>query len=153
MPVPFPQTVGNDRTDIQNFLDYVQKLLDELTRDAEPADGGPTFVRARLIAQLANSAREAWQEARPVYETLYGRIPDLTNAALDAHGLLGAQLRFKLATIRFFNEQYTAVGRRVLKKLFDVIDILLKSILAVVGAGEGAAEIKDYIKEALDLDG
>ncbi len=109
-------------------------------------------MRARLIDPLAVFARSAWQEARSIFDELAKRVQSCSDADLDNHGLRGAQLAFKLQSVKFFNAQYTAVGRNALKKLIDVIDILLKSLLAALG-GEAAAEIKDYIKEALDLGG
>jgi hypothetical protein len=156
VPVNFPDITGDYRTDISHFLRYVREFLDDLTGYEEHEAGGPIFVSARLIAPLEDFALAAWDEARPRFAILQDRVfseEAVTNAALDAHGLTGAQLKFKLETVKFFNAQYTSVGRRILKKLIDVIDILLKSILAAIGAGEGLAEIKDYIKESLDLDG
>lgn len=156
MPVDFPQITRIPRQDISNFLHYVEQMLNELIRGEEREDDGPVFVRARLIAPLKDFALAAWEEARPRFAVLRDLIFNeeaVPDAALDAHGLRGEQLNFKLETIKFFNTQYKFIGRRILKKLIDVIDILLKSILAAIGAGEGLAEIKDYIKESLDLDG
>ncbi len=92
MPITYPPLEGTPRADLANFLRYVQRLLDELTAETDPTGGGPTFVRARLIAPLADYARDAWQDARPVFAMLADRImrPDeVFDSTLDDHGLRG----------------------------------------------------------------
>jgi hypothetical protein len=74
----------------------------------------------------------------------------LTKSEIDDHGLDGAQLRFKLAVVRFLHTRYRAVpGIGRLRRLIESIDTLLKSILGALGAGEGIKEIKEYIEHSL----
>src|SRR5262245_29072058 len=136
MPVTFPEFSGqgDPRNTLVNFVKEVQKFLDELVQQ-------DSLFRQSLRGDM----RAAWQEVQPLFSEVTTRIRNISDADIDDHGLGGAQLRFKLAVIRFFYDQYQRVGTTFLKKLIGIIDTLLKSILEAIGGGGAIAEIKDFI--------
>jgi hypothetical protein len=103
--------------------------------------------------ELLSDMRAAWAEVENAdhFANIQRRIRDVTDQTTwTDHGLNGQQLRFKLAVIRFFHQRYIAIGgRRLLKKLLDIIDDLLDSILEAIGAGGAISEIKDFIKDSV----
>jgi hypothetical protein len=76
-------------------------------------------------------------------------VHQLSEQAIEDHGLYGAQLGFKLRVIRFFHDGYLSAGKSALRGLLGAIDTLLGSILSALHAGEGIKEIKEYIEHSL----
>jgi hypothetical protein len=99
---------------------------------------------------LRSNLQAAWEEVQPLFSEVTTKITNISDANIYDHGLGGAQLRFKLAVVRFFYERYRRVGTGVVKKLIDIIDTLLKSILEAIGGGGAIAEIKEFIKNSLE---
>lgn len=142
MPVVFPQFRGGEegpRSALVSFVRAVHDFLDELVHD-------PRNERL-FLEQLLGPMRQAWRE---VEEQRYFADVESGIERLSDHGLFGWQVAFKLAVIRFFYQRYLEVGKSVLKKLLDIIDDLLKSILDAIGGGGAIAEIKDFIKDSID---
>lgn len=149
MPVDFP-SYRRDLGPRQLLSDFVLQLrdfLEEIVHSNQDPIGRPLFLEA-----LLGPMREAWIEARdgPLFSDILAGIERIPDSVLNTHGLSGRQLAFKLTVIRFFHARYLSLGKGILRKLIDIIDTLLKSILAAIGAGEGLAEIKDFIKDSLD---
>jgi len=136
---------GDPRAILIAFVRQVQKFLHELVQSNRGPRGESLFHE-----QLLGPMRAAWAEVQPHFPEVAGGIRDLTDEQIRNHGLGGQQLRFKLAVIRFFYGQYLSVGKGVLKKLIDIIDDLLKSILEAIGGGGAIAEIKDFIKDSVE---
>jgi|GEM_PF-2620916 hypothetical protein len=152
MPVEFPTFDGDDDPPLvlANFLKAVRKFLAELVETDRDSLGDRLFVRA-----LRNEMLAAWEEAQVHFDLAIERAENSylrlqPGNALYEHGLYGRQLRFKLAVIRYFYGQYLSVGKGILKKLIEMIDDLLKSILDAIGAGGAISEIKDFIKDSID---
>jgi hypothetical protein len=141
MPVTFSEFSGqgDPRNTLINFVEEVRKFLDDLVQQ-----------QSLFRQSLRSDMQAAWQEVEPLFSEIRTRIANLSDADIRNHGLGGRQLRFKLAVIRFFYEQYQRVGTIILKKLIDIIDTLLKSILEAIGGGGAIAEIKDFIKDSLE---
>ena len=150
MPVEFPEFSGYVHADprpvLIKFLQQLRDFLDEIvTTDADSLGSQGLFLHP-----LLEDMRAAWTEARPNFDGAIDRLSNLDLDRLRQHGLYGRQLRFKLAVIRFFYSRYLGVGRGILRKLIDIIDDLLKSLLDAMGTGGAISEIKDFIKDSLD---
>jgi hypothetical protein len=145
LQVPEYDGTGDPRPVLKSFVLNVRDFLDELVRDNMDPQGQALFV-----PELVTFMREAWAEGRSLFDAIAEGIPRLTDGALRDHGLGGQQLRFKLTVIRHFNERYLVLGKSILKKLLELIDTLLKSIISALGLGEGAAELKEYIEQSID---
>jgi hypothetical protein len=154
MPVSFPEFSGESDRDprptLADFLTTLQKFLAELVDTNHDPQGRPLFLES-----LRDDMRAAWNEAQPHFAAAIARVNNAVfslsaNNPFYEHGLYGRQLRFKLAVIAAFNQQYLAIGKGILRKLIDIIDDLLKCILDAIGAGGAISEIKDFIKDSLD---
>jgi hypothetical protein len=147
MPVEFPTYggEGDPRPALRAFVLAVRDLLEELARTNADPQGRPLFYLP-LLADL----RAAWAEAKPAFDVVAGRIENISDQSIAEHGLSGNQLKFKLNVIRFIYERYLSVGKGIIKKLLDIIDDLLKSILDAIGGGGAVEEIKDFIKDSVD---
>ncbi len=78
----------------------------------------------------------------------------MDRAKAEDAGLTGPTLAFKLRVVKYFDNRFEqAGGTGLLRKLIEAIDVPLKSILGVVGAHEGIAEIKDALGCSLDTEG
>jgi hypothetical protein len=146
MPLTLPQYgSGDSRGALGDFVRGVHLFLDELVQgNRDPAER-PIFVE-----NLLTLMRGAWQEGRGVFESIESGIRNADPARVREHGLEGQQLRFKLGVLRYLNDRYQTIGKGVLRRLLDAIDTLLKSIISVLGGGEAAEELKDYIKDSID---
>jgi hypothetical protein len=147
MPMDLPEFSGegDPRAILIQFVREVQKFLAELVQSNTGPRGESLFHE-----QLLSPMRAAWAEVQAHFPEVAGRIRDLPDHQIINHGLGGQQLRFKLAVIRWFYGQYLSVGKGVLKKLIDIIDDLLKSIVEASGFGGAIVEIKDFIKDSVE---
>lgn len=145
MPVEFPTGQGEPRAELVTFVHRVQEFLDELVDSNRDPFGNPLFY-----PELLELMRGAWGEGRPEVERVAILIRNAPLDRLGQHGLTGRQLRFKLGVIGHFNRLYISTGKSYLRKLLEVVDILLKSILEAVGAGGALSELKEYIEKSLD---
>jgi hypothetical protein len=146
MSVEFPEFSGDGRPHdtLVAFVRETQKFLDELVQSNRDHNDRPLFHE-----QLRPSMRAAWKEVQPLFPEVERSIHLLTDDQLRDHGLVGAQLRFKLAVIRIYHGQYVAAGKRVLTKLADIIDGLLGSIVEATDA-VATAGIQKFIKHSLE---
>ena len=138
----------------RDFVLWVRKTLGHLV---EQADGEYSRV---FVPALIGPMGDAWKEVEPEFEVLAGSVADLAPGQVVRHGLGGAQLDFKLATVRyraqrFIDRQPTTLiwaGKGLLWLLLDAINTLLKSLASAVGAGTALQEMKDGIRDAIALD-
>ena len=138
----------------RDFVLWVRKTLGHLVEQAD-REYSRVFVPA-LIGPMG----DAWREVEPEFEVLAGSVADLTPGQVVRHGLGGAQLDFKLATVRywaqrFIDQQPIALiwsAKRLLWFLLNAINTLLKSLASAVGAGTALQEMKDAIRDAIAVD-
>ena len=149
MPVEFPTFTGDSdpRETLVRFLQAVHDFLNEIVESNHDPRGLRLFFE-----ELLGPMRQAWQEVEDGhhFQQVEDRIRELPEAKLRDHGLYGRQLTFKLAVIRFFHQRYLSYGKGILRRLLDIIDDLLKSILDAIGGGGAISEIKDFIKDSVE---
>ena len=156
MPIePLQEFDGADDADKRrDFVLWVQQTLGHLVGEAE-REYGHMFV-----PDLIRPMQEAWVEAEPEFGALANSVVHLNPADVQAHGLWGAQLEFKLATVRywaqrFIEQQPIGLNRAVkgiLRWLLNAINTLLTSLASAVGAGTVLQEMKDAIRNAIAAD-
>ena len=135
----------DDRERLIGFVRFVEALLAEIVRDGKDPQGRRLFFEP-LLAPM----HEAWETGRNEFRALQAALLDLSAAAMDRHGLSRPQLTFKLSVVRHFSALFNSHGKRWLRRLLDVIDTLLKSILDAIGVGGAAGELKDMIRDSID---
>ena len=128
------------------FVGWTQYVLDAVSREPK-----------LMVSALAEPAQTALRELQGRFEHLAIRARGLEGDAVAAHGLDGAQLGFKLATVRYWtaraNAAFTAslVGqwRDFVRRLLTAIDTLLDSILKALSFDSSVKEVKDAIRDAI----
>jgi hypothetical protein len=97
---------------------------------------------AEHLRLYADAVREYRDSGR--FETLLEAVRDLSDDAIEAGGLGGAQLFLKRETVRVSERRFLARPfRGLFKRLLEAIDVLLKSIIGATGAGSALEELKD----------
>lgn len=137
----------DERERIQQFLKDVQALLAGVVETGEDTNGN------RLIrdADVLREVRAAWTDSGQYFQDAHTSVADVPNRRLREHGLYGNQLGAKFTvTGRHWKRFVNIGGGRLFRKLVDVIDDLLDSILQAVGASGAISEIKDLVKNATD---
>ena len=103
-----------------------------------------------FVPELVESIRRAWNTGLQRFNDIITRALLLTQTQLESHGLTGEELRLKPNLVsHYFGELISGGGKGILRKLFDVIDTLLDSILQALGVPGAVKEIKDSIRSAL----
>ena len=114
--------------------------------------------RRLMVGELMEPARRALNEINGTFEDLAVRARELDEDVVAAHGLGGAQLEFKLATVRHWTRQANAVAsnvylvgkwRDLIRRLLIAIDTILDSILKALRMGSSVKEIKDAILSSI----
>ena len=156
MPIgPLPEFDGvDDALKRRDFVLWVKKTLGHLVGEAD-REYWPVFV-PDLIGPMA----EAWSEAEPDFEVLADSVANLGPGQVLRHGLGGAQLEFKLATVRYWAQRFidqqsialNRVAKGILRWLLDAINTLLTSLASAVGAGTALQEMKDAVRNAIAAD-
>ena len=103
-------------------------------------------------AELREEMRAAWNDASPQFEEVAVAVANLPVDSVRRHGLAGPQLRFKLATVRYWTERLQGGGANagfVLRRLLDAIDTLLDSLLAATCAGSSLKELRDAVRDSV----
>lgn len=145
LQVPVYEGGANYRQALIGFVKAVDEFLDELVKGNRDGEGEPLFIES-----LWRIMGPAWEEGRHEFQRIAIGLAVTSDGRLIEHGLGGMQLRYKLGVVRYFNEQYQKLGKRMLKRLLESIDTLLKSIIKAVGLGDAAEELKDYIEQCID---
>jgi|SRR5450631_64623 hypothetical protein len=101
--------------------------------------------------QLRDTAAAAWRECErdlPL-DVLQSRVAELSRETRVRHGLYGEQLTYKLATVDLAASRAAVGGSGWLRKLLELIDNLLESILKALKIDSALKEIKDALLASL----
>ena len=145
---------ANDADKRRDFVLWVKKTLGHLVGEAD-REYWRVFV-PDLIAPM----EEAWAEAKSAFEVLADLVVHLNPSQVLAHGLWGAQLEFKLATVRYWAQRFieqqsiglNRAAKGILRWLLNAINTLLTSLASAVGASTVLQEMKDAIRNAIAAD-
>lgn len=147
MVIPnFPSVDGIDDGEKRKlFVVWVKESLDCLVNEKE--------YEHLFVDELVIPMRSAWKEAKPLFEDFEKEVVNLEDGVVEQHGLAGAQLDFKLATVRHWAGIFLSSALRpILRWLLKAIDTLLKSLLSATPVGTALEEMKDAISDAIDED-
>ena len=145
MPIPsFPppppdESPAAGRLACQNYVAWVQGLLQALLHDEEYSEQFDQNLRAL--------AQQAWGDVVPRFADVIGQLGDGPNEPIVQHGLYGRQLCLKMTVVHRRLTQWFA-GVAHLRHLLKVVDDLLDSILAAIGAGGAIKEFKKAVEES-----
>jgi hypothetical protein len=141
----------NDLEKIRVFLAHLYAWL--AASYGVPAGESP-WPLISVRSELQDVAAAAWRDYQRGYPlgALQLHVLELSPDTLRRHGLYGAQLTYKLATIDFAASQAFKGLSGWLRKLLELIDNLLESILKALGVDDALKEIKDSLLVSLPDD-
>ena len=140
---PLDDSLKSGRLACQHYVCWVQALLDELIHN-------PLYSE-QFDPVLRELAQGAWTDVHPQFDDVAERLNDeRLDENLAQHGLYGAQLRFKLYVVHRWFSRWLA-RTAPLRHLLKVVDDLLDSILAAVGAGGAISEFKKAVEESTTI--
>ena len=136
---------------LEDFVASVYRWLETCYTGSSNLTSPAEYPVIPIRPGLRQLAKEAWVEFSkdmPLHRLLE-RIRSVSAIAFQEFGLWGAQLRYKLATIAHASDMAFAGLSGWKKKLLDLIDNLLDSILKAIGVGEALKELKDALTDSL----
>ncbi|MES2714568.1 MAG: hypothetical protein V4795_02305 [Pseudomonadota bacterium] len=137
---PPGSSLAGDRNRVIQFLGDVKSFLSRLTKHST------AFVNGMHTVVV-----DAWSAAESRFDHAATVAKTATDEALHNSGLRGAELKLKLRNVEHaFGELITMYGGDTLRRFFNTINSLLKSIAEALGIGTALEEIKDAIRDALD---
>ena len=116
--------------DKQLILDFIHDLYDWLETSFLNKNYEHKWPIINIREELQEEASNAWLQFKKDYpkETFTRSIGQFKIKRLKAHGLYGAQLKYKFSTLKIVVEE-ALLGRPGWKrKLLDILDNLLESI-------------------------
>jgi hypothetical protein len=132
--------ISVDRNRVIQFLSDVKSFLSRLTKHS-----------SAFVVGMHAIVVDAWSEAEKRFDDAATAAKTATDEALHNSGLRGAELKLKLRNVEHaFGELVTMYGGDTLRRFFNTINSLLKSIAEALGVGTALEEIKDAIRDALD---
>lgn len=145
----YDDTDKSDQERLSRFVYDVGILLDHLVQSGTDVHGDQV-----LSENLLPYANAAWQQA--VAQRVHNVRFDLREAnenRLARHGLLGIELEFKLRALEAIWDRYlTQGGGQLLKKVLDIIDDVLQSILEAIGASGALDEFKSVLTNSIETE-
>lgn len=136
------------RTDLVDFIRRVYNLLERSMTEGRDARG-KLLIRMKF-RPLANDAWREFQKQCSLSAAI-ARIHKASGYSLEHHGLYGAQLGLKFEQVKeLFRRFERAGGSRILKKLLDVVDTLLESVVVATGIAGALIEIKKALSHCIE---
>ena len=148
-PYRFGEPGGTPQRELFQLVLQTRTLLEDLVREPE------------YLNIFYPGAQELMTNAWPSVSIRFEPYAEAVNAApfavLEEHGLTGDELRFKLAAInllggRFFDlfpDAHFSLRRTLVSKLLEIIDKVLKSLIAAVPGGGAITEFKDVCESLI----
>ena len=160
---------ANAREGLFAFLGLVYRLLDGLAENPRYFDPQSNREpRMYFHEELVGPLRNGWAAFRTDWplQRWQGLVANMTEGALEDHGLYGMQLQSKRAMVDYRMAVFSAAAAgtapsiapaiprgfvaRQLVKLLEALDRLLRSVLEAIGVGKALEEIKDTFLSAVD---
>ena len=152
---PQPQNNTTPEESIEylvEFIDWLAQFFEEVkanTGEMNDQAGGPLF-EAEQIAYFEEALEEVHDDGH--FSDLRSLVKKMSPANARAHGLYGAQLRWKLFNINHSFEGFVRQRTAALfERLLSSIDALLDSILGAVPGGSAVRELKEAVRNSVAL--
>jgi len=134
------------RDELTRFTSGVEALLGFLFDN--PDDFAFLWENDKDLLPLGKQTYE--QDVRNSLARMRDVIPKAEESRLIAHGLLGLPLRFKLKALESIDRLWEAAKdqfkiREWLKRVFEMIDAILDSLIEALGVGGLTKEFKDTL--------
>lgn len=141
----YPETGQNsDQDRLIEFVRWTSQALKDIVVLESPTG------RDLFYSELRDPMLAAWSDVSGRFDGLVLAVEQLPDEVIQRHGLEGAQLEFKLGTVRTSSRLYSRYGTgRLLRRLLEAIDTLLDSILDATGFGSAISEFKDAVRDSI----
>jgi hypothetical protein len=97
---------------------------------------------------VRSDVEAAWSNLEPRFAGVKDRLGSIPDTRVDEAGLSGSQLNLKLTGFRGAVDRFKQKGTvKLLKKLLEWINIVLKSLASIVPGGEALKEFKEAIEK------
>jgi hypothetical protein len=152
-------------------LDYLGSLIKEIIREEKESGSlfegkirkeefWPQVVDKEVLIRM----REAWPDVEVRLNKAQSYVGEMSEEAVYSHGLTGPELDLKLAALGWASKELISatgnisesIGPRktkriisILKKNFELVKILIESILEASGAGTALKEIVGIFTHSL----
>ena len=106
------------------------------------------WLTIRPFRFVRDQATEAWvefQETNPL-DRFVGALREASEEALIQVGLFGEQLKYKLDLLRYLAIRAMGGKRRAMEKFTEFLEVLLDSLLELLGFGEPIKELVGALK-------
>ena len=113
--------------------------------ELSPQADWPTIRPFRFVRERAYTAWHEFQEANPL-DRFIGALKEAREDLLVQVGLYGEQLRYKLDLLRYLAIRALGGRRRAMEKFTEFLEILLDSLLELLGFGEPIKELVGALK-------
>lgn len=141
---------GDDKERVEKVVHQLEYLLQQIV-DGDECD----FV---FFRELLNPMKEAWGSVSERFFELKENVSQSHLDTLEEHGLRGPELQYKLSVINYAGERFFYfLSQRVvplvgiwLKKLLEVLDKFLASLLDAVGGSGAIGEYKSFMESSID---
>ena len=151
-PIQFGEPGDKPQIQLSQLVLQTRDLLDGLIQQPE--------YRKVFYPDPQMLKWEAWSSVSNRFEPYAANVRNAEVAVLGEHGLTEAELWFKLAAINFLANRFftlfpgapLSVGRRLVSKLLEVIDKVLKSLIDAVPGGGAITEYKDICESLISDD-
>jgi hypothetical protein len=157
MPFPNPDDYPRDQDLLLAFVDAWEDMVGAVI---SPRSGRGIQAPQPAPSVLSNLGEEGRRQIRRDFDELRGALEDASPGKLLAHGLVGPQLRFKLAHIHWRQVPALQDGTLMLfgirgKTVGDLVNTVGDSILDATGVGTGLREIGDIATDVIqgEIDG
>ena len=151
MHFPNAETNISDRDLLLKFIDAYEQHIFAILGFEEVIGYNLPKIPSDLKDVLGESGK---QEIRNDFKRLKKAISDAKDLALKRHGLLGPQLRFKIAYLnsietRMYDGPQFNFEAQLGKSLGGIADTIIDSALEATGAGVGIKEIGDVASDVI----
>ena len=151
-PIQFGEPGGTPQIQLSKLVLQTRRLLGGLIKQDD--------YREVFYPDAQGHMLEAWQSVSDRFKPYAAEVRGADVKVFEEHGLTDEELSFKLDAINFLANRFftlfpdagLSVGRRLVSKLLEVIDKVLKSLIAAVPGGGAIAEYKDICESLISDD-
>ncbi len=136
-----------DRESLIDLMESIYHWVGDSHNDHQfsPRADWLTIRPFRFVRTQAANAWMEFQETNPL-ERFIGALRETREEALIQVGLWGEQLRYKLDLLRYLAIRALGGKRRAMEKFTELLEVLLDSLLELLGFGEPIKELVGALK-------
>ena len=139
--------IQEDRESLINLMESIYHWVGDSHNGNRFSPHGE-WLTIRPFSFVRDQAVEAWyefQKTNPL-ERFTGTLSEAREESLIQVGLWGEQLRYKLDLLRYLAIRALGGKRRAMEKFTEFLEVLLDSLLELLGFGEAIKELVGALK-------